>query len=142
MRKIDTEIIINASAEKVWQVLSNFEEHQNWNPFIKSIKCNGNVGDSLTVTLCPPGGNAMTFKPTLLKFDENKELRWKGKVGIKGIFDGEHYFIIEKISDSQTKFIHGEIFSGILVGFMKGILDKSELGFALMNEALKVECER
>lgn len=84
----------------------------------------------------------MTFKPTLLKFNENKELRWKGKVGINGIFDGEHYFQLEKISDSQTKFIHSELFSGILVPFMKGILDKSELGFIQMNEALKLECER
>jgi hypothetical protein len=32
----------------------------------------------------------MTIRPVIMKFDPGKELRWKGKLGIGGLFDGEH----------------------------------------------------
>lgn len=83
----------------------------------------------------------MTFKPVVLKFEPKKEFRWKGKLGIQGIFDGEHYFILEEVDNNQTKLIHGEKFSGILVYVMGNVLEKTKIGFELMNEALKKQSE-
>lgn len=142
MRKIKTEVIINTPPGKVWEVLTNFENHPKWNPFIKSIVGEKAVDKKITVLLKPPEGNGMTFKPIILKFEPNREFRWKGSFGMKGIFDGEHYFVLERISDNQTKFIHGENFSGILVNVVGKMLDKTRDGFVLMNEALKKECEK
>jgi hypothetical protein len=84
----------------------------------------------------------MTFKPNILTLEANKEFRWKGKLGINGIFDGEHYFILESVDKDITKFIHGEKFSGLLVPFVRKMLDKTQKGFLLMNESIKNECER
>jgi hypothetical protein len=84
----------------------------------------------------------MTFKPTILNLELNKEFRWKGKLGITGIFDGEHYFILEYLNKDKTKFIHGEKFSGLLVPLVGKMLDKTQKGFQLMNESIKNECER
>lgn len=142
MKKIRTEIIIHATAEKVWRVLTDFENHPGWNPFIKSIKGEKKVGKNITVSLKPPGGGAMTFKPVILRFEPGREFRWKGTLGMKGIFDGEHYFILEKLSDHQIKFIHGEDFSGLLVWVLGKTLQKTREGFQLMNQALKRECEK
>jgi hypothetical protein len=142
MKKIETEIIINTDISTVWNVLTDFDNHPNWNPFIKSIQGIKSVGEKLTVSIKPPEGNGMTFKPVILKYEPNKEFRWKGKLGIKGIFDGEHFFVLEKLKEDQTKFIHGEKFSGILVALMGGALDKTKEGFQLMNVALKNECEK
>jgi hypothetical protein len=41
-----------------------------------------------------------------------------------------------------TKFIHGEKFSGLLVPFVRKMLDKTQKGFQLMNESIKKECEK
>lgn len=142
MKKIETEIIINTDISTVWNVLTDFDNHPNWNPFIKSIQGIKSVGEKLTVAIKPPEGNGMTFRPVVLKYEPNKEFRWKGKLGIKGIFDGEHFFILDKLNENQTKFIHGEKFSGILVALMGGALDKTKEGFELMNQALKNECEK
>jgi|SRR5690606_23010312 len=142
MRKIQTEIIIDADSKTVWDVLMNFENHPNWNPFIKSISGEKSLGKKLTVSIKPLNGNGMTFKPVILKLEPNKEFRWKGKLGIQGIFDGEHYFILEQVSNTKTKLIHGEKFSGILVSLMGKNLDKTIKGFELMNESLKNECEK
>lgn len=142
MRTIQTEIIIDADISKVWNVLMDFENHPKWNPFIKSISGEKKVGNTLTVSIKPPDGNGMTFKPRILILEQNREFRWKGKLLIKGIFDGEHFFQMESQGDRQTKFIHGENFSGILVSVIGKMLDKTKDGFQLMNEAIKKECER
>ncbi len=83
----------------------------------------------------------MTFKPVIIKFDKSKEFRWLGKFLFKGLFDGEHYFILTE-QDGITTFTQGEIFTGLLVGLLSNTLKNTELGFELMNEALKRECEK
>lgn len=142
MKNIQTEIMIKADISVIWNVLMDFKRYPDWNPFIKSISGEQKVGRKLTVFLKPPDGKGMTFKPKILTLDPNREFRWKGKLGIKGIFDGEHYFILEALNNNQTKFIHGEKFSGILVSLMGNVLEKTKEGFLLMNESIKRECEK
>ena len=139
---IYSEIIIKASPEKVWQVFTDFGDYANWNPFIKSLKGSPSVGTQIEVLLTPPGKKGMTFKPTVLAYDSINQLRWIGKLIIKGAFDGEHTFLIKDNKDGTTTFIQFERFRGILIPFMKKMLDGNTLtGFNQMNEALKVRCE-
>jgi len=142
MKNIRTEILINADITKVWDVLMDFNSYPKWNPFITSISGAPKLGNRLTVSINPPGGKGMTFKPNILTLEANKEFRWKGKLGINGIFDGEHYFILESVDKDITKFIHGEKFSGLLVPLVCKMLDKTQKGFQLMNESIKKECEK
>jgi hypothetical protein len=142
MKNIQTEILILADTAKVWNVLMNFDSYPKWNPFITSISGERKLGNRLTVSINPPGGKGMTFKPNILTLEANKEFRWKGKLGINGIFDGEHYFILESVDKDITKFIHGEKFSGLLVPLVGKMLDKTQKGFQLMNESIKKECEK
>lgn len=142
MKHIETEIIINAAPEKIWKVLLDFENYPSWNPFIRSIKGETKVGEKLNVSIKPPEGTQMSFTPVVLNFEPKKELRWKGKLGMKGIFDGEHYFQLIHHADGSTKFIQGEKFSGILVPLMPKALKKTKEGFEQMNKAIKEECEK
>lgn len=141
MKKIETEILIQASPSVVWNVLTDFEAYPKWNPFIKSLQGEKIVGRNLLATIQPPNSKPMTFKPVLLKFDQDKEFRWKGKLLIKGLFDGEHYFILEKLGVNETRFIHGELFSGILIPLLGNVFKNTELGFSKMNEEIKKICE-
>ncbi len=142
MKEIFTEIDINTSAEKVWQILTDFKNYPQWNPVIKSAEGNIREGEFLKVQIQPPGRSAMIFQPKVLKAEINKELRWKGKFIIPGLFDGEHSFVLKEISRQKTKFFHSEKFTGILVPLFKSVLKDSERGFEMMNEALKLRCER
>lgn len=142
MRSIQTEIIINATAEKVWDVLTDFDQYPTWNPFIISIHGEQGIGKKLTVRIQPPGAKGMTFTPIIQDFRMNEKLRWLGSGPIKGLFDGMHSFEIERLENGKTRLIHQENFKGILVGLMKNMLSKTELGFHQMNEALKNRCEQ
>ena len=141
MHKILTEIKISSPPQKVWEILTNFDKYPKWNPFITSISGNQTIGSQLNVVIQPPGGNNMTFKPHVLQFDPCKQFRWKGKLLIKGIFDGEHFFKLTDNNDGTTTLIHGELFSGLLVGLMKKPLQKTKQGFEMMNQAIKDQCE-
>ena len=142
MKTLETEILIEASTEKVWQVLTDFENYSQWNPFIRSISGKKMEGEKLKVFLKPPNSKGMVFHPRIKKFNPGNEFRWKGKLGLAGIFDGEHYFILEEMGAGRTRFIHGENFSGLLVPFMEKILDNTKKGFSMMNLELKKQCER
>jgi hypothetical protein len=142
MHIVETHISINAQAERVWSLLVDFPSHQRWNPFIRSIEGRPAVGQALKVFIQPPGGKGMNFRPTVLAVETNRELRWKGKVVIAGLFDGEHYFRLEPKPDGGLVFHQGEVFTGMLVPLFKRSLDgATKQGFIAMNVALKREAE-
>ena len=142
MKTIKTEILINSTPGKIWELLTDFDGYPEWNPFIKSIQGSLSEGSKLEVKIAPPNEKAMIFKPSVLKVTQEREFRWLGNLGVKGLFDGEHYFVLEQVKDNEVRFIHGENFKGILVGLFGGMLKKTEHGFRLMNDALKGECEK
>jgi hypothetical protein len=140
-RRIETSIEIDASPKKVWSILTDFAGMASWNPFIKSISGALAPGSTLAVHIAPPGKSGMQFKPTVLAANRERELRWLGRVLLPGIFDGEHYFLLEPIGSDRTRLTHGEKFSGILVGLFGGTLSATENGFQAMNVALKQRAE-
>ena len=138
MKTLKTEIIINADKQKVWNTLMNHETYPSWNPFIKKISGFTLEGDYLEVVMQFEGKKPITMNPKVLRNKQESEFRWKGKLFVEGLFDGEHYFILEDLGNNQTKFIHGEIFSGVLAGaMMKMIGTQTKKGFIAMNTALK-----
>ncbi len=143
MKELRSEIEIEASAERVWQLLTDFAHFPQWNPFIRRASGNAKVGQRLEVNIQPSGANGMTFRPTVLKAEPNRELRWIGRLLIAGLFDGEHIFTIEPLGTNRIRFVQREIFTGLLVPlFAKGLDTDTQRGFEEMNRALKAQAEQ
>ena len=142
MRELNTEIEINASAERVWQLLMDFEAYPQWNPFIRSIEGKPEPNSKLKIFIQPSGTSGMKFSPTVLTAEKPKELRWLGSLLISGVFDGEHILIIEPLAENRVRFVQREKFSGLLVPFFWRSLDTdTRRGFNEMNAALKARAE-
>lgn len=138
MRELRTEIDIDARPEKVWEILMDFAKYPDWNPFIKSISGNAAVDSKLKVRLEPDGGMPMSLEPKVVAVNPNKKFAWRGKLLMSGIFDGQHEFILEPLTDGKTRFVHREEFSGVLVPILWPMLEtKTTRAFTQMNEALK-----
>ncbi len=140
MSELGTEIEINATPERVWQILTDTEKFPEWNPFIQRLKGTLVVGETLEVFLGESPPNGMTFRPTVLQVTPNRALRWLGKLFFGGIFDGEHIFEIEPLGDKRVRFVQREKFSGIAVRFFN--FDSTRRGFKAMNRALKARAEQ
>ncbi len=141
-KEISTSIVINSSPSVIWEILMNFDNYPNWNPFILSISGNPKVGEQIEAEIQPPDAKAMIFKPLVLVNEYEKEFKWLGKLWVKGLFDGEHRFQLIDNQNGTTTFIQSEKFKGILVPLLKKMLDQKTLkGFIGMNEALKLRAE-
>ena len=142
MYQIKTEIEIAASPERVWSILIDFARYPQWNLFIRSLYGVAKPGEKLRATIQPKGRRTMTFRPRVLKIEEQQELRWLGHLGFPGLFDGEHYFQLTALSNGNTRFTQGEQFSGVLVGlFLPRMEAATKAGFEAMNRALKDRAE-
>lgn len=143
MREIRTSIEIAAPAERVWRILSDQDAYGAWNPFIRSISGDFRPGRRLDVQIAPPGRGATRFQPIVLRVEPNRELRWRGSFGMRGLFDGEHAFLLDPIDAGHTRFRQEESFSGLFVPLiMRGdLLESTRRGFIAMDEALKARAE-
>ena len=140
MRRIETTATIDAPPERVWEVLTDLDAMDEWNPFIVEAQGKPAVAERLRIRVAPPGKRPATFTPVVLTADRPRELRWRGTLPIPGLFAGEHYFVLEP-TGTGTRLRHGETFAGLLVPLMGGMLKATAEGFERMNAALKDRVE-
>lgn len=142
MKELRSEIEIQATAERVWQVLSDFSSFPEWNPFIRQAEGETKAGSQLKVHIQPSGAKGMTFRPIVTSAQPSEELRWLGRLIMPGLFDGEHIFTIERLGAGGVRFVQREVFKGLLVPLFARKLDtETRRGFDEMNEALKRRAE-
>ena len=142
-KQLRTDIAIDATPRRVWEVLTDFSAYPDWNPFIRRIAGPATEGSRLEVDLQPPGGRGITIRPTVKSAKPERELRWLGHLGVPGLFDGEHAFRLETLGDGRTRLVHEETFGGLLAPIvLNRIGEQTRQGFVAMNEALKSRAER
>ena len=138
---VTTTIDVSADRQAVWNVLTNFPAYPEWNPFLDNIDGTAEVGRRLVVHLAGRGGRGTTFRPTVLVATPGEELRWVGRLGPGGLFDGVHSFVLTAKPDGTTRLTHSERFTGILVALFKSATASSHAGFEAFNEALRRRVE-
>lgn len=139
--ELHTEIEIDATPEMVWAILTDLPAYPGWNPFITSSEGIVAVGQRLTNRLEPPGGRAITIKPTVTEVQHARVFEWLGRLVLPGLFDGRHRFELVPEGDG-TRLVHSEHFTGLLVPMLKKSLDTTTIaGFRAMNTSLKARAE-
>ena len=141
MRTVESTIDIAASPERVWDTVSDLKAFAGWNPFMTQAAGDLVVGARLSITIEPPGGKPMSFKPKVLEVEPNLRLRWIGRFLLPGLFDGEHLLQVEPLGDGRSRFTQSERFSGVLTWFSGKLFERTEAGFEAMNAALRQRCE-
>jgi hypothetical protein len=137
MRRLETQIDIDAPPSAVWAVLTDTARYPEWNPFVESVEGELRVGARPRIQLRTPGGRGLTIRPTVLVADPARELRWLGRLGLPRIFDGEHEFVLEPLDGRRTRLVQAETFRGVLVPLLGRTLADTKDGFVAMNEALR-----
>lgn len=142
MKELRTEIDIQVPAERVWQILLDFDSYPQWNPFIRRISGRPAVGETLEVRLQPTGGSGITLRPRVVRVEPDREFRWRGRLFFSGLLDAEHIFALEPLAADRVRFVQREEFNGLLVPLVARRLDtETRRGFEEMNQALKVRAE-
>lgn len=136
-------IRIRATPGRIWDILTDFRQYPEWNPFIRTIEGNLIEGAGIMADLRPQGGFGMTIRPVITKVIPERELRWMGHLFIRGLFDGEHVFEILPADGESCLFVQQEYFSGLLLPLLETSLKNGTArGFDAMNRALKARAEQ
>jgi hypothetical protein len=140
VKEVRTETEINAGPERVWKILADFEKYDQWNPFIKRVTGQAREGAKIAIHIETPGGKSRRYEPTVTRVEQGRELRWLGK---SWLLNGEHIFTIEQLQAGRVRFVHREVFDGLLTSLFGKSLDTDvRQGFEEMNRALKERAER
>ena len=137
---------IDATPERVWQVLTDVPAYPQWNPFITRTARTSAVAGRVSVSLPPL--NALvrpTFRPKVLEVTPCRRLRFRlrlARLGLPGLLDTEHMLTIAPNDDGGVRLWHQVRFRGILVPLMTRSLNRQNgPSFEAMNAALKARIE-
>lgn len=140
--RLESAIAIAADPHRVWKVLTDFPAYREWNRCLPAVEGSAAAGSTLRVEIAWPGLERGRYRLHVLTAAPSCELRWRGKLGLRGLMDGDHRFVIESPHDNQTLLTQSEDFSGILVPLLVRRLANNVLqGFVEMNAALKQRAE-
>ncbi len=136
-----TEIIINATPEQVWSVLTDTESYGKWNDII--LEMDGKIVDKGIVDVlfkAEPKANPQLFHNHLF-VEEGVEFYWS-QVQTMGIKD-RHCFRVEATKDGKTRFIQSDQALGGLSWLIGKMAVNIQLSvYPMFNRALKAEVER
>ena len=141
MQTLDAQSDIDAPAEVVWRVLTDFAAYPDWNPFVVRISGEAVEAGKLRVTIKAPGRRTVTFRPRVIRLVPGRELRWLGHTLLPGLFDGRHALTVEPLAEGRSRFRTREEVTGMLLPVLGGIMRDSQRGFEEMARAVKARAE-
>jgi len=141
MQVLDASIEIDAPAARVWNVLTDTSRYGEWNPFVTGIAGDVREGADIKVTISAPGRKPVTFAARVARIDPGRELRWRGRWFLPGLFDGDHALTVEAMGEGRARFRTREQVTGLLLPLLGKAMRQSQAGFEELCKAVKARAE-
>jgi hypothetical protein len=138
--RLQTEIEIAASRERVWSVLADVDAWHEWNPVLKGLDGSLAVGAWHRLSL-DVGVATVPIPVRLTEFRPPHEIAWRG--GARRLVAAEHGFRVERIADQRSRVVHYESFEGLLVRLVGRRIERTlRPRYEATNDALRSRSER
>ncbi len=138
MKSYNAETTINATPQKVWNVLVDTAAYPNWDPGM--VRVEGQLGPGEKVKFFTKFSPDQAFAVKVTAFEPGKKMVLTGGMPF-GLFKSERTHTLSPGQDGQTIFHTEEIFSGLLLPiFGKSIPDLTE-SFKQFAAGLKQQAE-
>ena len=134
-RHVETRILVEASAPRVFEILTDFDAYPRWNRVLRlSLKGEARAGTRARLHV---QGSPLPIPVRLEVVEPGRELRWGG--GVPGMMFGSHYFELRPVPGAreQTELVHAETFSGLMVPLMWPLMrPQLERLYSAINDGL------
>jgi hypothetical protein len=143
MHQIRTEILIQASTDVVWAVLTDFRSYGRWNPFIRAIEGRAAVGERLVLTTRQRGNDARRSQGVVLRVQPRRELSWRGRGWSGWLMQTVRAFRLDGLPEGGVRVRHVRQVRGPMSPLMHLTShEPAEQQMHEMNTALKERAER
>jgi hypothetical protein len=143
--ELRTFVDIDATPERVWDVLTDVSAYPEWNSFITGAEGSFVVGNRIAFTL-PPLNVVLrrTLRCTVLEVVPQQRLRFRLRLSrppLPGLFEADHVLAITP-RDGGVRVWEDAKFRGALVPFLSRYFNRENSpAFAATNEAFKARAE-
>lgn len=144
VQEIKTEIEIAASPAKVWSIITNIDEWQDWSPIISASQGEPIVGSKLNITMMgkEEGKDGPQYNPVIIGLKDQKYFHWRANMLAGFIFTNDKIFHLKE-TETGTHLIHIETFKGLMAPLMSGSVEKNVPAMLnSMNKAFKELAEK
>lgn len=139
--RVEHSEIATATPEQAWKTITDLQNHPTWNPNVVRLEGEPVVGTRL-INRTRSDTTEMTFHPEVIVAEPNRELRWRGSLGVRGLADGEHYYRIDPgPTPGQVTITQGEVFRGALVTLLRPFFNLAAK-FAVSTKSLAEHVEK
>jgi len=136
MLAFEATTVINASAEAIWNVLTDVQNWAQWEPNVTKVEGNAAQGEQITVHT---SFSERAFPVTVSEFVPEKRMVWSSGMPL-GLFKGARTFTLTPVDDGievKTR----EEFSGLLLPLFRGQIGDLQPTFDAFAAALKAKVE-
>ena len=113
-RAVEHRIGIQAPAELIWELISDFSTWEQWNPVHPRAEGQLKIGTSWSVHQALPGEPVRVIQPVVQDWVPYEQLHWRS-TRLGGFVTAIRYIEIENMGPSSSTFSNGELFMGMLV---------------------------
>jgi hypothetical protein len=139
--EVKSQVDVDASADQVWAVLTDFSSYPIWNPFIYPLKGELRSGSQLEVTIHPAGTQTITYQATVIAVNRARELTWSGQIFSGGVFETTYSFTIEPLESGRARLVSHESHKGFAVVLAWRLMKDVQAGLATMIRAVRTRAE-
>jgi CelD/BcsL family acetyltransferase involved in cellulose biosynthesis len=134
------EVVVDAPRHVVWELLSDFEGYDSWNPFITEARGDSDRGETVSMQLEARGERPREVECEVLVARELRKLHWRCRTHAPGVLDREHTFRVVPLGADRVLLVYDGRWEGFLQPFAD--LDARKRGYESMTRALKRQAER
>ena len=140
MPRFDLRNRIDAPAERVWDVLSDFSQYAEWNPLFAFAEGSLANGSRVNLTLRPPSGWRVRLRGRIVRMETGREFVLQAHTPVRGFCRFRSEFRIEPEGEA-VRFHHSQVYGGLLPFVARGQRSKMRDGCFALNLAVKRRSE-
>ena len=138
--RIEHRIGVAASADTIWDILSDLEGWSRWNPLYPQAGGKLSIGGTLTLTEALPDAAPRSIQPVIVDWEPASQILWRSADGLMA--RSVRYLEIEALSETGCIFANGAFFHGFLgEQAAKRARRSIQGGYNALGEALKAQAE-
>ncbi|WP_297512255.1 SRPBCC domain-containing protein [uncultured Caulobacter sp.] len=140
-RAVEHRIGVQAPAEIVWEVVSDFDAWTHWNPLYRRAEGQLKIGTALSLEQHLPGRPPTVITPIVQDWVPYEQLHWRSS-RMGGFVTAIRYLEIENMGPENATFSNGELFMGLLLRFVSREERRTlKAAFTRMGEAVRDRAE-
>lgn len=134
MIELSTRIEIDRPPSAVWDVLTDFEAYDEWNPYLTVLRGTPNEGSPIELRVSPEARHTRTETGKVTETEIGERLRFDSVALYRFIYASTRTLDVEALAEDRTRIRNRVEYRGILAPLVAG--EDLEADLESMNRAL------